>query len=1419
MTAKLFLWYDTKAQFEAVKSGLNQYQIVFIKETKQIYTRGQFFTCPDIDIVSEIGGTINVPTKYNWDATTTNSAFIADEGTGTVEFAYDVENDWYLITTNYTGETTIEALGGTVTDTTITFNIDDTWGTSWGTVVFTYDKVNPKSIETKQVKKELLATNIPNEIAVDKYVKEHAVVDVKNNGTSIKDNNGEVSLYTTSVISSTNKLTTEADVLKSFPTTPETSGTIVVTNINNTSVVDSQVTIGDSEMAPAGVSYRWRYVGSVPTGLTTEALTIYTQTRNAVNNETVMYFDAQLTSSTGKTVYQHEEAEGLTTTITLRANSGIYFYQYDTECQFYSRNIVATESGVANYVDNIESQLVKINDTVRSTESVWSSSKTGTELDKKIEVDDIEGKNGITISTIDPAPISSDTWYKYHFNGTDYYCELPYTSLNLGGGTYDFYYYYEPYGWIKTTGQTLGDTQCALKINGTSLLFASKDYSTGKATYYITSTAESVSHSDKIIISGENLQSSISNKADSSTVTTLSGRVDTAEGNITTLSGRVDTAESDITTLSGRVDTAESDIDALQEVVPSAATATNQLVDNDKMMETIRLNSTSYIGSNDTLSQSFDYLTEWGSDPKLESGPWYKMTADGVKACNSTTGIYVTTNDYAIVLHDETLLYFMAHGFRYQRVKDGGEHSVMGGVRLPDGNVVAITPISTTAFKFTDNTKTYSENDIDYVISATGIYRTTNGVSEYDGGYSEEATPTAQYDIYMPTTRYVCTGAQTSSTNPLWSFQYTISDSSMTSDQLAALNSGITSDKVSALDSHVADNDIHVTADDKTNWNSKANVYWCNGTETASVLQEKLSNNNILLYKELDTSNYASSTTRIYQSSSQYSSRGGQGVVLYCVEHTTSYEGGTVYAHNLLRVINISTNWVKTSYDLDDEVLWVVEGTTTISDIDTAIANNKIVCVKRNGMIYMCGPKNGTTNTYGFSCINGAIGYCGNYDGTSFAWYTANYQLKQTTISGYGITDAYTKTEVDELLSPKVDDAPANDAVYARKNNGWTKVIDDASSSTSSTWSSNKIANQMNRLCAEKGHVPTKDLLPTGASVYKNIISDNSNSNLIMNITLKTTAGDDHSVSGIVLDMYPGANSVEVWFRNSENWDRSSSTNFAIDGVTLADIGYTVTTDYYAPGNTHAEIDFDSVISISDTSVITMNCTTWGYRDESEERALHYNEYTLTQQTYALAGLTNNSVGDIYHVDDSNVSYIWDGSSWVALSPEDLSSRVTTLEDTTIPAISSRVTILESLSCDSLIIPQTSGTAPTYVINPGSDVFVVYVTGMHQGIGTSSIKIGTTHFTRPIKLSFVWGGDTNAGRGFIITYLDMSSGGRTDILSNSSDLSVSVGSVTNTPKMVNYELLPIDNTFAHSIGMSGGGPSPGTIYNYMLRKL
>lgn len=54
-----------------------------------------------------------------------------------------------------------------------------------------------------------------------------------------------------------------------------------------------------------------------------------------------------------------------------------------------------------------------------------------------------------------------------------------------------------------------------------------------------------------------------------------------------------------------------------------------------------------------------------------------------------------------------------------------------------------------------------------------------------------------------------------------WMYEYTLNNSSFTSQEKAAIDSGIDSTKVTAYDTHIADTTIHVTSTDKSTWNAK----------------------------------------------------------------------------------------------------------------------------------------------------------------------------------------------------------------------------------------------------------------------------------------------------------------------------------------------------------------------------------------------------------------------------------------------------------------------------------------------------------------------------------------------------------------------------------------------------------------------
>ena len=54
-----------------------------------------------------------------------------------------------------------------------------------------------------------------------------------------------------------------------------------------------------------------------------------------------------------------------------------------------------------------------------------------------------------------------------------------------------------------------------------------------------------------------------------------------------------------------------------------------------------------------------------------------------------------------------------------------------------------------------------------------------------------------------------------------WLYEYTLNNSSFTAEQWAAINSAITAELVTAYSAHIADSTIHVTAQNKTDWNAK----------------------------------------------------------------------------------------------------------------------------------------------------------------------------------------------------------------------------------------------------------------------------------------------------------------------------------------------------------------------------------------------------------------------------------------------------------------------------------------------------------------------------------------------------------------------------------------------------------------------
>jgi len=243
--------------------------------------------------------------------------------------------------------------------------------------------------------------------------------------------------------------------------------------------------------------------------------------------------------------------------------------------------------------------------------------------------------------------------------------------------------------------------------------------------------------------------------------------------------------------------TLDTALSSIEEVIPSAASSSNKLVDFNLLVDSIQQQVTEYIASDISMVVPFEHCTNIGDqNSNLENGPWYK---DGVECGTGTPAVYVTENDYAVVLNDESVCYFEAYGYRYQRHKDGGA-STYGYVVLPDTNhtqvlIQAGIYDQQPVLYFVDNSHVFSESDIVFVVNSLVILQ--GAVLELTS--LSDLTPIHTYDLLFPTTRYVCTQSQTDVNPPVWSFAYAVNDSPLTGAQMQVLNSGATAELINQI--------------------------------------------------------------------------------------------------------------------------------------------------------------------------------------------------------------------------------------------------------------------------------------------------------------------------------------------------------------------------------------------------------------------------------------------------------------------------------------------------------------------------------------------------------------------------------------------------------------------------------------------
>lgn len=282
-------------------------------------------------------------------------------------------------------------------------------------------------------------------------------------------------------------------------------------------------------------------------------------------------------------------------------------------------------------------------------------------------------------------------------------------------------------------------------------------------------------------------------------------------------------------------------VKAVTDLVPDTTTTSNLLVNKNQLDDAVNSMSKDYISSNNSdTANPFEHTTyiakTSSSATILELGPWYKdgVSCGYVNGNNAKTDTFVpgdaklVKGDWTIVQYDESVCYCFVHGFKYQRIKDGGA-TAHGTVKLPgiDPNTskdyVEIVPITTGvaagSLGFTDNTdETFTKIGYHPTFAITNVINPVNSIIEFDS--TDLNTPKARYDLSMPTTRYVVTSEEYKDDAdkwhaPLWSFQYTLSDSAFTTTQLESINSTITKTDVDKLKGIEDGAEVNVQSD----WN------------------------------------------------------------------------------------------------------------------------------------------------------------------------------------------------------------------------------------------------------------------------------------------------------------------------------------------------------------------------------------------------------------------------------------------------------------------------------------------------------------------------------------------------------------------------------------------------------------------------
>lgn len=301
--------------------------------------------------------------------------------------------------------------------------------------------------------------------------------------------------------------------------------------------------------------------------------------------------------------------------------------------------------------------------------------------------------------------------------------------------------------------------------------------------------------------------------ADTQLQSNIDSEASRAEAAESALGERIDGVEGDVEAIDTRLTTAEGDIDNLESSVDALYNTEVEQTDGETSV------------SSSTSGKVKTFVVGLASAIKTKIEAAYSHISDTVKHITATE----RTNWNTAYSHSQTE--GNPHGTTIEEID--GLRTELTTIESDVSAIEGVIPSeATTSNKLADKSFVNSS-----IASQTAYFRGTFDIVTDLGlthGASNTAIATALASVISVVTPNDYTFVIDQDTNgntlykrfkysnSVWQYEYTLNNSSFTASQWASINSGIVEGDVSDLHTHLTDNTRHITAAERTSWNSKA---------------------------------------------------------------------------------------------------------------------------------------------------------------------------------------------------------------------------------------------------------------------------------------------------------------------------------------------------------------------------------------------------------------------------------------------------------------------------------------------------------------------------------------------------------------------------------------------------------------------